>query len=133
MFDGLTAFLFHWATLSGALWLASHLIRGVRFDSLGALLAAALLLGFANTFVRPLVILLTLPFTLVTLGLFLLIINGLMVKLVTWLVRGFHVDGLWRAVLVSLLVALASFSVNYFLADGEIVIHQPMSGPGTWV
>ncbi len=133
MFDGLTDFLCHWATLSAALWLAGHLIRGVRFDSFGALLAAALLLGFANTFVRPLVILLTLPFTLVTLGLFLLVINGLMVKLVAWLVRGFHVEGLWRAVLVSLLVALASFVVNYLLADGDIVVYQPMGGPGTWI
>ncbi len=133
MFDGLTDFFLHWATVSGALWLASHLIRGVRFDSFGALLAAALLLGFANTFVRPLVILLTLPFTLVTLGLFLLVINGLMVRLVTWMVRGFHVEGLWRAILVSLLVALTSFVVNYLLADGEIVFYQPLNGPGTWV
>lgn len=133
MFDGLTDFFYHWATLTGALWLAGRLIRSVRFDSFGALLAAALLLGFANTFVRPLVILLTLPFTLVTLGLFLLVVNGLMVKLVAWLVRGFHVDGFWRAVLVSLLVALASFLVNYLRADGDILLYQPMNSPGTWV
>jgi len=136
MFDGLMEFFCHWATLTAALWLASHLMRGVRFDSFGSLLAAALLLGFATTFVRPLVILLTLPFTLVTLGLFLLVINGLMVKLVTWLVRGFHVDGLWRAVLVSLLVALSSLTVNYLLAQDEIVVFPHMedgeNGAGTW-
>lgn len=141
MFDGLLDFLVHWATLTGALWLASHLFRNVRFDSNGALVAAALLLGFANAFVRPLVILLTLPFTLITLGLFLLVINGLMLLLVARLVRGFQITGLWTAILVSIFISLFSFAVSYALADHSMVWSLPWSptgtdslaGPGTWI
>ncbi|KYC29323.1 putative membrane protein [Sterolibacterium denitrificans] len=138
MFDGLTNFLLHWATLAGALWLASHLFRNVRFDSHGALIAAALLLGFANTFVRPLVILLTLPFTLITFGLFLLVVNGLMILLVARLVRGFQVTGLWTAMLVSIFISLFSFAVSYFLADHGAAFQLPIGpagpgGPGTWI
>jgi len=86
------------------LWLASQLLRGVSVDSLGSLLAAAVLLGLANAIVRPILVVLTLPITLITLGLFLLVINGLMVLLVAHLLRGFHVHGLMTAIGVSLIV-----------------------------
>ncbi|MBV2234801.1 MAG: phage holin family protein [Sterolibacterium sp.] len=144
MFDGMKDFLVHWATLTGALWLAAHLFSNVRFDSRGALIAAALLLGLANTFVRPLVILLTLPFTLITFGLFLLVINGLMVLLVARLVRGFQITGLWTAILVSIFISLFSFAVNWFLTSqgatfpfsigpmGPLDTTDP-SGFGTWI
>lgn len=132
MFDSLTDFLLHWGVLVLALWLASQLLRGVRFESRGALLMAALLLGFANAYVKPVVIFLTLPFTLITFGLFLAVINALMVMLVAWLVRGFRVSGFWPALWVSLWVSLFSFVAGYFLEGGEAAF-QPISGGGTWV
>ena len=86
------------------LWLATKIVPGVHVSNLGSLIAAALLLGIANALVRPIVVLLTLPLTLVTLGLFLLVVNGLMVWLVSALLRGFTVSGLVPAILTSLVV-----------------------------
>ncbi|MEO6340986.1 MAG: phage holin family protein [Caulobacteraceae bacterium] len=86
------------------LWLATKIVPGVRVTSLGSLVAAALLLGIANALVRPVVVLLTLPLTIVTLGLFLLVVNGLMVWLVSALLGGFKVDSLLAAIGTSLVV-----------------------------
>src|ERR1700692_4685863 len=88
------------------LWLASKLVHGIRVDTWQSLLAAGLLLGIVNAFVRPLLILLTLPFTIVTLGLFLFVINGLMLKLVDFFLGGVHVHGLWAAILGSIVISL---------------------------
>ena len=73
MLDTLTPFLLHWAITALSLWVASRLFKGVRFDSTSALIVSALLLGFANAIVKPLLIVLTLPLTLLTFGLFLLV------------------------------------------------------------
>ena len=132
MFDSLYAFLIHWGTLVVALWLASRLFTGIRFESRGALLGEALLLGFVNAFVKPLVILLTLPFTLITLGLFLLVINALMIKLVAALVGGFKLSGFWTAFFASIFISLFSFVASYFLSGGSVAF-QPISGEGIWV
>ncbi len=132
MFDGLSEFLIHWGLLAVALWLASRMFSGIRFESTGALALSALLLGFANAFIKPLVILLTLPFTLVTFGLFLLVINALMVQLVAWLVSGFKVSGFWTAFFASIFISLFSFVAGYFLSGGEAAF-QPIAGPGTWI
>ena len=79
-------FLIRAAVVAIGLWLASKMGL-VAFNSTGTLIAAALLLGVVNAFVRPIIIILTLPITLLTLGLFLLVINALMIMLVAWLVR----------------------------------------------
>lgn len=139
MFDSLRDFLVHWASLTVALWLAAQLFRGIRYENFSVLLAAALLLGIANTFVKPVLIFLTFPLSVLTLGLFLLVINGLMLLLVAALVRGFHVSGLWSAVGISLFVSIFSFLVNYAL-DSASPAFQPlpalpplMQGHGTWI
>jgi putative membrane protein len=75
-------------------------------------LAAAVLLGIANTLVRPLLVLLTLPLTILTLGLFLLVLNGLMLWLVSWLVPGFGVGGFWSAVAASLFISIVSWLIS---------------------
>ena len=72
MFDNLPPFLLHWAITALSLWVASHLFKGLRFGSTAALVIAALLLGLANAVVRPLLVVLTFPLTLVSFGLFLL-------------------------------------------------------------
>jgi putative membrane protein len=80
-----------------------------------AALVAAFLLGIVNAIIKPILVLLTLPLTILTLGLFLLVINGLMLWLVSALVRGFHVSGFWGAVFGSILISLVSWLLSRFL------------------
>lgn len=100
------------------LLLADLLLPGVRFDSALSLWLAALLLGLVNAFIRPLVILVTLPLTLLTLGLFLLVVNGMMVLLVAWLMPSFHIAGLWSAILAALIVGLTGWLANAYVGEG---------------
>ncbi len=100
------------------LLLADALLPGVRFDGALSLWLAALLLGLVNAFVRPLVILVTLPLTLLTLGLFLLVVNGMMVLLVAWLMPSFHIAGLWSAILAALIVGLTAWLANAYVGKG---------------
>lgn len=100
------------------LLLADALLPGVRFDGALSLWLAALLLGLVNAFVRPLVILVTLPLTLLTLGLFLLVVNGMMVLLVAWLMPSFHITGLWSATLAALIVGLTGWLANAYVGRG---------------
>ncbi|MDO8756059.1 MAG: phage holin family protein, partial [Polaromonas sp.] len=109
MFDHLTLFILHWAITALSLWLASRVFRGISFDDTSSLVISALLLGFANAIVKPLVIVLTLPLTLLTFGLFLLVINALMILLVSALVRGFKVSGFWTAFFASIFIAVLSW------------------------
>jgi putative membrane protein len=99
------------------LLLADALLPGVRFDGAASLWLAALLLGLVNAFVRPLVILVTLPLTLLTLGLFLLVVNGMMVLLVAWLMPSFHIAGLGSAILAALIVGLTGWLANAYVGD----------------
>lgn len=99
------------------LWIADMLLAGVHFDGLAALWIAALLLGLVNAIVRPILIVLTLPFTLLTLGLFILVINGAMVLLVARLMPSFHVEGLWSAILASIIVGLTGWLANGFVGN----------------
>jgi putative membrane protein len=87
----------------------------IRVDGFWAALVAAFLLGIVNTILRPILVLLTLPITVLTLGLFLLIINGLMLWLVSALVRGFYVSGFWGAVFGSILISIVSWLLSRFL------------------
>lgn len=132
MLDNLTPFLLHWATTAVSLWVASHLFKGIRFGSTGALVVSALLLGLANAVVRPLLVLLTMPLTLLTFGLFLLVINALMLLLVAKLVNGFKVDGFWTALWASLFISLLSLVLGAFVLGGtpEFTI-QTNPGPGS--
>ena len=84
-------------------------------DGFLAALVAAFLLGIVNAIIRPILVLFTLPLTVVTLGLFLLVINGFMLWLVSALVGGFHVSGFWGAVLGSILISLVSWLLSRFL------------------
>jgi putative membrane protein len=110
------------------LWIADMLLAGVRFDGLAALWIAALLLGLVNAIVRPILIVLTLPFTLVTLGLFIFVINGAMVLLVSRLMPSFHVEGLWSAILASVLVGLTGWLANGFVGNRGTVEVWKASG-----
>lgn len=106
------AFLAHLVVSAALLLVVSAMLRNVQIDGFGSALVAALVLGLANTFVRPLVVLLTLPLTLVTLGLFLIVINAAMIKLTGAVVPGFRVRGWWSAILASLLLAVLNLLVD---------------------
>ena len=97
------------------LWVADELLSGVQFDTTTSLLAAAFLLGLVNAVVRPVVFFLTLPITFLTLGLFILVINGCMVLIVSRIMSSFHIDSLGTAILASLIVGLTGWATNRFI------------------
>src|SRR5580658_1009471 len=105
-------FLIRAVVVGIGLWLASEIVPGIEFRSTASLIAAALLLGIVNAFVRPIIVILTLPITLLTLGLFLLVLNALMIMLVAWLVPGFLVAGFWSAVFAAIVVSLTSWVMS---------------------
>ena len=133
MLDSITPFLLHWAITSISLWVASQLFQGIRFADTSSLVVSALLLGFANAIVKPLLIVLTLPLTLVTFGLFLLVINALMVLLVAKLVRGFSVSSFWTALFASLFISVFSFLLGAFVVDGGSPRMMDMPHHGMWL
>ncbi|SFN07840.1 phage holin family protein [Variovorax sp. OV329] len=133
MLQNLTAFFLHWAITGLCLWIASLVFRGIRFDSTGALIGSALLLGLANALVKPLLIVLTLPLTLITFGLFLLVINALVLLLVAWLVKGFKVSGFWTAVFASLFISVLSLIIGGFFVGGTPDTQIRMPSGGTWL
>jgi putative membrane protein len=95
--------------------LAAWIVPGISVAGPGTLLLAALLLGFANAFVRPLVILLTLPLTILTLGLFLLVVNAAMLGLVAWLLDGFAISGFFAALFGWLSATFVSWLASSFI------------------
>ena len=97
------------------IWLAAYLVPGVSATSTGALIWAAIALGLINAFVRPVLVLLTLPFTILTLGLFLLLLNAAMLNLAGWFVDGFEVVGFWNAVFGAIVVSLVSGLCSKFI------------------
>lgn len=111
----LTPFLVQWGLTSLSLWVASYLFSGLRFADGGSLLIAALLLGFANAVVKPLLILFTLPLTVLTMGLFLLVVNALVLMLVSALVSGFTISSFWTAFFASIFISLFSLFISGIL------------------
>ena len=109
--------IIRWVTTACALWLTSLVVRGIEFDGIAALFFAAVVLGILNAIVRPLVLLVTFPINLITLGLFTFVINGAMLKLASAVVRGFSVTGFWSAVIGALLLSIISFALSLFIND----------------
>ncbi len=110
----MTRFFAHWLTTAVALSVASWILPGVTVTSLTALIVASLVLGFVNAVVKPVLVLLTLPFTLVTLGLFYFVVNGLAFGLAAWLVPGFGVRSFLWAILGAFIVGMVSWFIGGF-------------------
>ncbi|MGH6799199.1 MAG: phage holin family protein [Roseiarcus sp.] len=126
-------FLIRAVVVGIGLWLASKIGLGVAFNSTETLMAAALLLGIVNAFVRPVIVILTLPITLLTLGLFLLVINALMILLVAWFLPGFLVAGFWSAVGAAIVVSLTSWVMSGWIGPrGRIEVMTARQPPGRW-
>jgi putative membrane protein len=100
-----------------AIVLAGAIVPGIEVDGLLPALAAGAALGLVNAVIRPILLILTLPITLVTLGLFILVLNGLCFWLVSAFVPGFHVAGFWSAVGGALLVSVVSWVGTAFVSD----------------
>jgi putative membrane protein len=106
-----------------AIYLAAAIVPGIEISGLPAALVAGLVLGLINAIVRPVLVILTLPVTLLTLGLFLFILNGLCLWLTSVVVEGFQVHGVVSAVLGALLVSVVSWILTAFVSDrGGIVV-----------
>lgn len=114
----MTGFFLRSAIAALGLWLATLIFAGLQVDSAGTLIAAALLLGIVNGVLRPVAILLTLPLTVVTLGLFLLVINAGMLGLVALLLSGFSIAGFWTAVGAALIISITSAAATGLIGGG---------------
>ena len=110
----MTALLVRGACAIIGFWLATQWVTGVAFDDSATLLFSGLLLGVINAVVRPVLVILTLPFTMVTLGLFLFVINATTVALVAWLLPGMHVAGFHAALMSAILFSIVSWIGNAF-------------------
>ena len=111
------SFLIHWLVVGVALWVTAQVVGGVHVRSMGTLVIAALVLGLVNALVRPIITILTLPLTIITLGLFYLVVNGLAFGLAAALVRGFEVDSFGSAILGALVVSIVSWVIGLVTKD----------------
>ena len=111
-----------------AVFLASQIVDGIRIESLGAGIAAVVVLAFLNAIVRPLLYLFSLPLIILSLGLFMVVINALLLHLAAYLVKGFIVEGFWPAVWGAILISLVSTVLNLWVSEEgrvEIVTRSP--------
>jgi putative membrane protein len=119
----MAGFLVRVVIVMAGLWIASAIVPGIEIDSGWTLLGAAVLLGIVNAIVRPVVVILTLPVTILTLGLFLLVINAAMLGLVAAFFQGFHIVGFGSAVLGSIVVSITGWIASWFIGPrGKIDI-----------
>ena len=126
-------FLIRAVVVGIGLWLAAQIVPGIEFRSTESLIAAALLLGIVNALVRPIIVILTLPITLLTLGIFLLVINALMIELVAYFLPGFIVAGFWPAIGAAIIVGLTSWVMSGWIGPrGRIEVVTMRSPRGRW-
>jgi putative membrane protein len=116
-------FVIRWLITTVAVMVASAFISGIRYDSVGALIGAALLLGILNAFVRPVLLILGAPLILLTLGIFILIVNGLMLYWVPSIVSGFHVDGYGSAFWGAIVIGIVSWLLSAFFRGSDGRVH----------
>ena len=117
----LLTFLQRWTINTLAVLVATHVVNGIHYDKddLASLFVASLLFGVLVTFLRPLLLVLSLPLIFLTLGLFVLVINAGLLLLVGQLVKGFHVDGFWPAFWGALVISLVSLVLNTLTGTGD--------------
>jgi putative membrane protein len=109
--------LIRWLTTTAAIVATSYLLDGIQISGFATAVLAAAMLGILNAFFRPIALLLTLPINILSLGLFTFIINALMLKMASGLIRGFDVYGFWTAIFGSFLISVISWLLNSFISD----------------
>lgn len=124
--ERLKEFILRWLICTAAVLVAEHIVSGIHYDGWVDLFVATLLLGLLNNFIKPLLMLLSLPLLIFTLGLFTLIINAVLLLIVSELVKGFHVDGFWSAFWGALVISLVTILLNHLtgLSSSSIKIHR---------
>jgi putative membrane protein len=118
----MTRFALRAAIAALGLWLATLVVDGLAISDALTLLLAAVLLGVCNAVVKPVLILLTLPATILSLGLFLLVINGAVLALVAWMLDGFTIAGFGSAVLGALIVSITGIIGSLIVKDGRVIV-----------
>ena len=108
-----------WLVITIAIVLASKFISGIRVDSLLTALIAAGILGLINVFIKPVLIILTLPLSIITLGVFTFFINALLLQLVAYMIPGFEVEGFLAAFLGALMISIVSWLANFFIVSNN--------------
>jgi putative membrane protein len=120
----LVHFFVFWGVNTLSLWVADELFDGISFLTPQSLFIAGLMLGIVNTFLKPVLVVLTLPLSILTLGLFVLVINALMLLLVAWVVPGFVVAGFWSGFLVAIFISVFSFMLNSMIGYNKVRIRR---------
>ena len=112
----MTGFILRALISAMGLWIATRWVHGIRIDNAGTLVLAGLLLGLVNAIVRPILVLLTLPITILSLGLFLLVVNTALVALVALMLPGFHIyGGFWSAFATALIVWITGWLASWLI------------------
>ncbi|OPY75294.1 MAG: Membrane protein of unknown function [Syntrophorhabdus sp. PtaU1.Bin050] len=107
--------IIHWLVMTASIMLVAYVMPGVTVSGFFSALWVALFLGIINALLKPLLILITLPINILTLGLFTFVINGLLILLASSVIKGFQVSGFWVAVLFSILLSIVNFLLNFLL------------------
>jgi putative membrane protein len=111
--------LLKWLINAVALFVVVNVVAGTGVERWQTLLAGSLVIGLLNAFIRPILLFFTLPVNLLTLGLFTLVINGVIFYLAAWLVKGFYVAGFWSALVAALVFSIVSFILNLLIRPGS--------------
>jgi putative membrane protein len=123
----MVGFLFRAVLSMVGLWIATRWVSGISIDDPQTLVLAGIVLGVVNAIVRPIALLLTLPLTILTLGLFLLVVNAGMLGLTAWILRGFHVADFGAALLASIIVSVTGWLGSWFIGPQgkfEVYVHR---------
>lgn len=113
----MSGLIIRWLVMAIAIILASYLIDGIRVQSFFSAFFAAVTLGILNAVLRPILIVMTLPINILTLGLFTFVINAVMLKLASGIIAGFDVEGFWAAFWGSMVISMVSWVLSSFLSD----------------
>ena len=106
-----------WLTLTISIIITAYLVEGIQVGGFWSAFFAAAVLGILNAFFRPVVLVLTLPINILTMGLFTFVINALLLKMASGVISGFNVEGFWAAVFGSLLISVVSWLINSFISE----------------
>lgn len=118
--------LLRWLILTAAILAAAYVIEGIQVSGFLSALFAAAVLGILNAFFRPILLILTLPINILSMGLFTFVINALLLMMASGVISGFHVRGFWSAILGSLIISLVNWFLSSFLADlGKRNVQEP--------
>ena len=119
MSPSLKSFLQRWVINTVAVMVAANVVKGIEYQTLTGLIVASLMLGILNALLRPLLLLLSLPLVIFTLGLFTLVINALLLYFVAQLVKSFHVADFWTAFWGALVISVVSLILNTITGTGD--------------